>query len=392
MQQERSRTATPGLNRAASLLPSAAYQTYRRVAQFVVLLVALAAILFSWFLSNVSILFLAVAVYMAVSLLTIRIDVDDRLMSLVDVVTHAGVGVVLLMHFYAVFYTDYDTTSILAETPASSGWVLLLCTLALFVSRPQYGRVWAAGYYLTFVGVGVSRIVGDAGAGDLAWSAYRPLLLQYLSTGALLLLLFVLSRLKHNRIQETLETEELRRRAHTDYLTGLPNRRKMTALIEQALERAQRYSQPFSVILFDIDHFKDVNDNHGHDVGDDVLRRIATIVAANVRKVDRVGRWGGEEFLIFTPEADLEHAIGYARRLNRLVAAYSHDPAGTVTASFGVTTYRAGDTLHDILKRADHALYRAKSLGRDKVIATNYLNTSPAYVSDRLVASRNRYT
>lgn len=386
MYNERSRASTSDLNRATSAAHNSAGKMYSHIAYFVVLPVAVCAVLLSWFASDTFILFPAIVVLMAVSLLTVRSDVDARVLQLVEFVTYASVAVIVFARFYEVFYVKYERTSIAEDVLASSAWVLVVCIFALFVARTQYGNLWAAGYYLIFIGFGLSRIIPDAGAG-LSEATYQSLLHHYLAMGALILLFFIFARLKHTYMQNSLETEQLRQRANTDYLTGLPNRRKMTNLIEEALERAQRYSQPFSILLFDIDHFKDINDSHGHDVGDDVLRRIAAIVAENVRKVDRVSRWGGEEFLILAPEADLAHATQFARRLKRVIAEHTHNPAGSVTASFGVASYCTGDTLHDVLKRADRALYRAKELGRNRVIATEVRQAAKGDVPAKLTTA-----
>lgn len=381
------RAATSALNHMALRDVDASLKMYSPMVHLVVLTVGLCAAFFSWFTSAVSSPVPAIIVYVTILLMTIRLnDVDDQVLHLIDVVLHAGIAVVFCLQFYDAFYVEYDRAVMAREVLALSAWVLVVCILALFVARTQYGGIWAAGYYLTFVGFGISRIISDAGAG-LSAAPYQSLLQQYLSTGALLLLLYILFRLRHDYVESSREAEQLRQRANTDYLTGLPNRRKMTALVEQALERAQRYAQPFSIILFDIDHFKDVNDNHGHAAGDDVLRRIAAIVAENVRKVDRAGRWGGEEFLILAPEVDLTHATQYAERLKHLIAEYDHHPAGTVTASFGIATYHAGDTLDDVLKRADRALYRAKDLGRNRVVATQMRGKDVIDMSERFTTT-----
>ncbi len=153
----------------------------------------------------------------------------------------------------------------------------------------------------------------------------------------------------------------------TDRLTGLFNRLKLDEALIYELERAKRYGHPLSIILFDIDHFKQVNDTFGHKVGDDVLASIAKVAAKKVRAIDIVGRWGGEEFMVICPETDLPSARAVAERIRTGVAAHSFPSVGRKTASFGVATVLSKDNADAITRRADEALYRAKKGGRNRV-------------------------
>ncbi|WP_241546763.1 GGDEF domain-containing protein [Thiohalobacter thiocyanaticus] len=162
---------------------------------------------------------------------------------------------------------------------------------------------------------------------------------------------------------------ELEHQASHDVLTGLNNRRKFEELLLQEIERTSRYQRPFAVIMFDIDHFKRINDRHGHDIGDAVLNELATIVGEQVRDSDIPARWGGEEFIVLLPETGTEGARQAAEgRLRRRIAETLFTGAGRVTISLGVTQYQSGDTLDSLVKRADEALYRAKEEGRDRVV------------------------
>jgi len=157
------------------------------------------------------------------------------------------------------------------------------------------------------------------------------------------------------------------RRADTDALTGLLNRLGFDAAYGKELERARRYGQPLSVVMLDLDHFKRVNDQHGHAAGDQVLVGAARLVETNVRDSDAIGRWGGEEFMVLAPATSAAGAIRLAEKLRALMAATIFGPAGPVTGSFGVAELRPGDTVESLLQRADAALYRAKSQGRNRV-------------------------
>ncbi|MES2584988.1 MAG: diguanylate cyclase [Pseudomonadota bacterium] len=163
---------------------------------------------------------------------------------------------------------------------------------------------------------------------------------------------------------------QLKQLAEVDALTGLANRRHFSVESRHALEYEQRYGMGLSLLLFDLDYFKRVNDQHGHNIGDDVLRAMAQRMQECFRKSDIPGRWGGEEFIALLPHTTMETAIQVAERL-RLRVADTHvpTPQGTiqVTLSGGCAQWRAGDTLESLVERADTALYRAKKNGRNRI-------------------------
>jgi two-component system cell cycle response regulator len=163
--------------------------------------------------------------------------------------------------------------------------------------------------------------------------------------------------------------------AVTDQLTGLHNRRYMTGQLNALVARAVKGGDPVAALLIDIDHFKKINDNFGHDVGDEVLREFALRVASNVRAIDLPCRYGGEEFVVIMPDTPLEGAELVAERIRTHVAGSPFRVAGgeellTVTISIGVAaTLGEGDTPAALLKRADEGVYEAKAAGRNKVCA-----------------------
>ncbi|MGM0477554.1 MAG: diguanylate cyclase [Pseudomonadota bacterium] len=167
------------------------------------------------------------------------------------------------------------------------------------------------------------------------------------------------------------KAHELEKQASHDHLTGLYNRLKFEEFLEQEMERVSRYRQPFSLIIGDLDHFKRVNDTHGHTVGDDVLVELSRRLAGRVRKLDRVARWGGEEFVVLLPETGLEAAVELAERLREEVEKTPFPVAGTLTMSFGVTACSANDSRQRLLLRVDKALYQAKEEGRNRVVASS---------------------
>lgn len=154
----------------------------------------------------------------------------------------------------------------------------------------------------------------------------------------------------------------------TDRLTGLCNRRRLDQVLSGEWRRAHRYGTPFSVIMIDLDNFKDVNDTYGHAVGDAVLLRVADILLAVVRDTDVVGRFGGEEFLLVCPETTVEDARILAEALRRELQDTDFPIVGRITASFGLADYEADPGPAALVARADKALYRAKQSGRNQVI------------------------
>ena len=163
--------------------------------------------------------------------------------------------------------------------------------------------------------------------------------------------------------------------AITDPLTGLYNRRYMESHLATLLEQAAARGKPLTALLLDIDYFKVINDTHGHDAGDEVLREFATRIRKSIRGIDLACRYGGEEFVIVMPETDMAVAAIVAERLRRRIASESftiQQGAGAIeaTISIGLATLdTADDTAATILKRADQALYRAKRDGRNRVVA-----------------------
>jgi diguanylate cyclase (GGDEF)-like protein len=161
--------------------------------------------------------------------------------------------------------------------------------------------------------------------------------------------------------------EQLEIMANTDLLTGQLTRRKFEEVIDKEIKRAERYGFPLSLVFLDIDHFKQINDEHGHEVGDRVLSAMAARIKAQLRESDSLCRWGGEEFIILMPHIDLDHVCALAEKLRAMLAATPLVENIHVTASFGVAQWQPGQDLGALMQCADKMLYRAKQLGRNRV-------------------------
>jgi diguanylate cyclase (GGDEF)-like protein/PAS domain S-box-containing protein len=166
--------------------------------------------------------------------------------------------------------------------------------------------------------------------------------------------------------RKTLEAE-LQHQATHDRLTGTRNRLRLEELLEREQNRSERYGTPFALVMFDIDHFKRVNDTYGHDTGDAILRELTRLVEGCLRPPDTLARWGGEEFMVMLPETDRDGATELAQRLRHAVAEHTFSGPGEVTISLGVAEHHADQPVKVMLKAVDDALYRAKGAGRNRV-------------------------
>ncbi len=214
----------------------------------------------------------------------------------------------------------------------------------------------------------------------LAWVALMGLAMAGLAISVLI------PRLARRRRQLTLLNAELARLAAVDPLTGLRNRRAIDEYLHDALSVARRHDLPLSVLVIDVDHFKNVNDTLGHRSGDAVLYHAAHVLDGALRTEDAIGRWGGEEFLVVLPGTDEEGALHATERLREALAADQPEDARVhglaVTVTIGVAEWR-GEEMDELVSRADGALYIGKSSGRDTIRVS-----PPVLVADEAVARR----
>ena len=179
--------------------------------------------------------------------------------------------------------------------------------------------------------------------------------------------------------QLLLDLEEMKREAHTDGLTGIANRKAFDESLRDAAMTTMERDEPLSILLIDIDHFKRINDKHGHQAGDQVIKTLAKTLAENVKGRDTTARYGGEEFAIILPATTLTDAMRVAENIRasieslRLTSINRNEDLGRITACIGVATYQFGEPLTRVIERADLALYLAKANGRNCVMNQNDL-------------------
>ncbi|MBZ9713396.1 GGDEF domain-containing protein [Deinococcus multiflagellatus] len=236
-----------------------------------------------------------------------------------------------------------------------AAFLVLPTRAALAVSLVQFGG-------LLLVGLGFSL---DPRSHPVLRAALGNTLLQtYLVHATFIAFLALQQRLLQHYIQALVNARHEATLARQDALTGLPNRRQLTSWLEDALPHVSH--QPLSVVLFDLDHFKRVNDTYGHDVGDQTLQLVGQVLRRCVRQRDRAGRWGGEEFLILV-DGDAGAALAVAERVREALSREGLAQVGPVTISCGVAQAALHEPLDPLLRRADEALYRAKHAGRNTV-------------------------
>lgn len=180
--------------------------------------------------------------------------------------------------------------------------------------------------------------------------------------------LFVSILIAYFLFRLAVQKEQLKRMANSDGLTGIANRAALEKSLKTWIEYAKRHHEPLSLIFFDVDHFKQVNDRFGHHVGDQALIDVSRIVSERLRESDQFGRWGGEEFVIFLPKTSVDEAVLVAESLRKKIAEHTFEH-GSMSCSFGVTEYDGEESVESFVARADTMLYEAKHSGRNRVIS-----------------------
>jgi diguanylate cyclase (GGDEF)-like protein len=294
-----------------------------------------------------------------------------------------GVVLFALAHLSYVLYTNgslADSRTIITEVSYTTLTVLYVVAYLIFDNRTAL-RISLTLFGLELFAVlakALSEVPAGPNPAEILW-----LLRMHAFMGAVIALIYASSYLKVQLFKQREMAEVMHRLAHTDPLTGVANRRELYSELRKETDESERYERPLSIIFFDLDHFKSVNDAYGHDCGDNLLCEVVRSVESVLRATDRLGRWGGEEFVVLAPETDLREASRLAERLRVEIASHRYRSAPTITASLGLAQYEAGDTPETLIKRADQALYKAKILGRNRAEHANVRTGRPILTPPR---------
>lgn len=236
-------------------------------------------------------------------------------------------------------------------------WLPVLCVLLFMVLDHRLARRISSFYLGIQVAIYFSGLLHFTPPAD----HFQFALQYYISSVMHIGLLSLYGELKQRFGQ-------VQSQAATDELTGLTNRRQMQVLLDQAVSDQQSVGVSFAVLLLDIDHFKRINDRYGHNTGDEVLRAVSTVMGQCIRQSDCLSRWGGEEFIVLLPGANLASAEQIATKILSALRERIFAEGVTLTASIGAAAHGEGERPEDVVHRADVALYQAKQAGRDQVV------------------------
>ncbi len=259
-------------------------------------------------------------------------------------------------------YGTLNLPPLLKAPLAGTLWTELNSVRTFLHREPAGHSGWTIVTMTTARGIFASRVLG--------------IVITLMTTATALVYLAGRERRIHDRLQMDRQVAlealaaELSQQASTDALTGLSNRLDFDRKLLLEIARAERYDTPLSLILFDVDHFKSVNDRFGHQTGDHVLVELSAVISSRLRKTDFLARWGGEEFAIIVPHGEIAAAETLAETLREAVEQSDFADVSRLTCSFGVAELDFGDEPADLLARADAALYEAKQQGRNRVEKT----------------------
>ncbi len=280
----------------------------------------------------------------------------------------------LVVYTLVVLYAISEFVSVLVQTIVTKGifssnftlWIPLIYVLAFLILDIQRALICSLIFLFSILAVGVGLLVRFSLAG-MHFQDISLLAQIYLASAFYIVVLYIMARLKDHYVSERSIVDAMSKLAMTDPLTKTDNRRLLDRLLREEIVRAERHAFPLSVLLFDLDRFKNINDAYGHNTGDVILQEVAHLLRQNIRASDPFGRWGGDEFLCLATNTDGKQATELAERLREALQRYRFTKVDSITASFGVTTYQPGDTPETLVRRADMGLYKAKASGRNRV-------------------------
>ncbi|MEA3374362.1 MAG: GGDEF domain-containing protein [Campylobacterota bacterium] len=266
-------------------------------------------------------------------------------------------------------YSVYFMTYVIFITGGLGGtghlWILFIPLFTMLLLEQKDATRSLIAYVAGLV------FITAAGTIDIYELKYDFVLLRQ-TTVVFLLFLYLtyhnekVKKMVREKLQE--KNEQLEHLSRTDHLTNIANRMSLNEKLEYEYSRTQRNSEPLSLIMIDIDYFKKINDQYGHITGDVILKGVSKLLHESVREIDLIGRWGGEEFMIILPQTKINDTKVIAEKLRMKLNENDFGLNEPVTASFGVTQYKTGESLDMFVQRADNLLYTAKEEGRNRVI------------------------
>lgn len=246
-------------------------------------------------------------------------------------------------------------------------WVPFVYLLGFIMLDLRDALVGSLVFFIISLLLGAFLIFNNSGTA-MTPTNIRLLAEVYLASIFYIFIMYVMARIRENYVSSQVIADLMSRLAMTDSLTQVDNRRRLEQYLLEEINRADRHNQPLSVIMFDIDNFKRVNDRLGHSKGDQVLINTARLVRDSLRSSDHFGRWGGDEFLCITSFTDADTAIHLAERLRQELQESDILESAEMTGSFGITSFARGDTPDTLVRRVDAGMMRAKELGRNQLV------------------------
>lgn len=286
---------------------------------------------------------------------------------------YIGLSLLLLtMQFFAFLYFTYALPDVRVRIVVRTSAILIQIAASVFVLLRRRSRVLrvpariVASVLVLFSLLQISRLVATALSTPLPDPLHLDPVQAFFSLFTFLLGLGVCFAVIWLALCS--QRHRLHTMATTDWLSGLMNRRAFDEFLRRELQPSDRRNEPMALLLIDLDHFKAINDQYGHPMGDEVIRRVSRLLCINTREIDAVGRYGGDEFAMVLKGMDLERAESIAERLRTQIEAMAGLPEPIrVTASIGLAVKDAGDTVASLLERCDQALYLSKRAGRNRV-------------------------
>lgn len=264
-----------------------------------------------------------------------------------------------------VYFLFFSEGRIYNEFVEISPWMYINYLLPFFIFGSRIATVVSSTVFGVWVMISAVYLVIHNGTAETSeiWSVFSQ---TYFAQCILIVFVALYARLQTFYLDAQKSAGRMELMARTDFLLDIANRRSMQIELTKQIAHAEKFGTSLSVVLMDIDHFKQINDTHGHHVGDAVLIEVSSLLKKDLSDQNFFGRWGGEEFLIILPNCSRMKSSNCAEKIREAFETH-HFQIGHVSATFGVAEYREGDNSQSLLKKADHALYNGKQLGRNRV-------------------------